>query len=58
MSGTLPPSYGLPQDPPAIIESVQRMEEGIHGASDAIRINEEIARQIGHVAVQGTSQGR
>ncbi len=48
MDYTPPPDYAI----------VQQVEDGINAASDAIRIQEEIARQIGHVAVQGTTQPR
>lgn len=59
MAGTIPPNYGgLPQDPPAIVETVRNIQEGINGAREANAISDEIARQIGHVAVQGTSQRR
>jgi hypothetical protein len=57
MSYDVPPNYTPPPEY-SWVEQVNRIEDGVNAASDAIRIREEIARQIGHVAVQGTSQQR
>ena len=54
MDYTPPPDYGYVQQ----VDQVNQIQDGINAASDAIRIQDEIARQIGHVAVQGTSQQR
>lgn len=40
------------------VENVNQIEHGINAATDANRIRDEIAWQIGHVAVQGTCQPR
>lgn len=54
MSGNVP---SLPPQPPAIVEQVNSMQEGLNGLSDAYRIRNEISGQIDNYPAQGTSQG-
>jgi hypothetical protein len=51
MAYTPPPQYSL-------VETAQQIQEGAKAACDATQRRDEISREIGHVAVQGTSQPR
>lgn len=54
MGYTPPP----PQPNYSIIEQAQQIQDGVDAARTANEIRDRIAREIGHVAVQGTSQPR
>jgi hypothetical protein len=50
-------NYTPPPDS-AYVQYVDPIQDGINAGREAIEIREQIARQIGHVAVQGSSQSR
>lgn len=61
MTGTVPPQ-GNPQQQPVsgyvqMVDGYNHIEDGLRGQTEAQEIRDRISREIGHVAVQGTSQG-
>jgi hypothetical protein len=52
-------AYTPPPEPQySWVQSAQQIQEGADAAYDAVQRREQISREIGHIAVQGTSQPR
>ena len=57
MTGNVPSNY-TPYPDYSWVEQANSIQDGVNAAREANEISDEIARQIGHVAIQGTSQPR
>ncbi len=56
MTASVPP--GLPPEPPAIVEQVKAMQEGLNGLAEPYRIADDMSRRTDDYPPQGTSQSR